>query len=125
MMINEGVDLVLHAHDHDYQRSHSLSCAKAGTFISACIADSGHDGIYSRGSGTIFMVQGTFGRGLTSINTSDSEFDYFAAWAGGGGTNTGVSRANGYVKYMVTADRIEATFVPTSGGSYVDRFVIQ
>ena len=125
VMVAEDVDLVLQAHDHDYQRSHSLSCAQAGTFLPACVADDGADGLYAIDAGTIFVINGAFGRGLTPINTNDSEFGYFAAWAGGDGTNTGVSRANGYTKYTVTADRIEATFVPTSGGNYTDTFVIE
>jgi len=125
MMIAEGVDLVLQSHDHDYQRSHSLSCAQADTFLSACVADDGADSLYAKGAGTVFVIQGTFGKGLTAINTSDSEFGYFAAWAGGDGTNTGVSRANGYVKYTVTDGSIVARFVPTSGGSYTDGFTIR
>ena len=125
MMIAEGVDLVLQSHDHDYQRSHSLSCAQAGTFLPACVADDGADGLYAKGAGTVFVIQGTFGKGLTPINTGDSEFGYFAAWAGGDGTNTGVSRANGFVKYTVTDGSIVARFVPTSGGSYTDGFTIR
>ncbi len=125
MMIAEGVDIVVQAHDHDYQRSHSLSCAPKGTFVSACVADDGADDLYTKGAGTVFVIQGTFGRGLTAINTGDSEFGYFAAWAGGSGTSTGVTRANGYVKYTITATTLTASFVPTSGGSYTDGFVIE
>lgn len=133
VLIEEGVDLVLHGHDHDYQRSHALAqrsgCGSvpADSFNPDCVADNGSDGSYARGAGTVFIIDGTFGGGgFTPIDTADSEIGYFAAWNGSNVTNpSSFSPARGFVKYTVTADRIEATFVPTSGGNYADSFVIQ
>jgi hypothetical protein len=133
VFIEEGVDLVLQAHDHDYQRSHSLaqgvgcSAVPAGSFDLDCIGDDGSDGRYAKGAGTVFVIDGIFGGGgFTPIDTADSEIGYFAAWNGSNVTNpAGFSPARGFVKYTVTADAIEASFVPTSAGDYTDSFVIQ
>jgi hypothetical protein len=132
VLIEEGVDLVLQAHDHNYQRSHSLaqgpSCTlvPAGSFDADCIGDDGSDGRYAKGAGTLFVIAGSFGRGPNSIDTADPELGYFTAWNGSNVTNPdGFSPARGFVKYTVTADRIEGTFVPTSRGDYTDSFVIQ
>jgi len=75
----------------------------------------------------VFVIADTFGDGgFTPIDTADSEIGYFATWNGSDVANPrSFSPARGLVRYTVTADRIEATFVPTSGGNYADSFVIQ
>ena len=78
LLIDEGVDIVLQGHEHDYQRSHSLSKVQADRFPSGAIADNGSDDRYVRGSGTVFVIVGTAGRSLTTCSHSDSEFRYFA-----------------------------------------------
>lgn len=126
LLIAEGVDMVLQGHEHNYQRSHSLSCADVGTFLPACVADDGADGVYARGAGTVFVIDGRFGRTRSDINLGDSGAGYFVSWldgaisepAGGAGTF-------GYVKYVVTSSSIMATFVPTTGGVYTDAFTIE
>jgi hypothetical protein len=132
VLIEEGVDLVLQSHDHNYQRSHSLAqgpgctLVPAGSFDADCVGDDGSDGQYAKGVGTVFVIAGTFGRNITPVDTADPELDYFAAWNGGSNTNpTGFIPANGFVKYTVSAGSIETTFVPTSRGDYTDSFVIQ
>jgi hypothetical protein len=133
LLIEEGADLVLQGHDHDYQRSHALAlgpgctAVPAGSFDADCVADNGSDGRYVRGAGTVFVINGNFGGGgFYTIDTSDPEKGYFSAWNGSNVTNpAGFTPARGFVRYTVTADRIEAAFVPTSGGDYTDSFVIR
>src|SRR5207247_10621403 len=38
-LIQKRVDLVIQGHDHDYQRTKQLSCAKAGVGRPECVAD--------------------------------------------------------------------------------------
>jgi hypothetical protein len=133
LLIEEGADLVLQGHDHDYQRSHALAvrsgcgAVPAGSFDADCVADNGSDGRYVRGAGTVFVINGNFGGGgFYTIDTSDPEKGYFSAWNGSNVTNpAGFTPARGFVRYTVTADSIEAAFVPTSGGDYTDSFVIR
>lgn len=121
LLIIEGADLVLQSHDHDYQRFHSLWCADPGSYDPACVADDGNDGAYTRGVGTVFVIVGTGGKGLTSINTGDSEYRYVATWMGG---QTG-NRGNGFLKVTASGSELQAEFVnATSPGGYRDSFVI-
>ena len=121
LLISRKVDLVLQGHDHDYQRSRQLASnpatcpsVPAGAFDADCVVDDGADNAYVRGVGTVFVIDGTFGRGLYAINPSDPEYPYFAktddtSW--------------GLTTYTVTADRIDARFV-ASIGTFSDAFSI-
>ena len=130
-LVDKHVDLVLHAHAHNYQRSDQLGLSSAcpsirrNAFDSGCIVDGGQDGVYARGRGTVIVIQGTFGKDFYHINTNDKELGYFAAWAGKNGTSNGLTRSNGYMKYTISADSLAADFVPTRGGDFTDSFVIQ
>jgi calcineurin-like phosphoesterase family protein len=121
LLIAERVDLVLQGHDHDYQRFHSLRCANPGGYDAACVADNGSDGAYVRSAGTVFAINGTGGRSLTTINTADAEYGYVAAWMGGQTAN----RGNGFLKLTASATELHGTFVnATSPSGYTDSFVI-
>ena len=108
LLIAEKVDLVLQSHDHNYQRSHALSCAHVNSFDAGCVADGGTDGLYAKGAGPVIVINGEFGRSLTSVNPADSEAGYFAKIDS---TTFGVSR------YRVTETSISADYLGSSGGS--------
>jgi PKD repeat protein len=113
LLINNHVDLVLEGHDHNYQRSKELSCATAETYRPSCVVNPGPT--YTKGVGTIFQITGTGGDTLNGINTSDGDYQYFAA------TN---SDTFGYMKYTLTGTSVQAQFVRTSGGSFTDSYSI-
>jgi hypothetical protein len=121
LLMSHHVDLVLHGHDHDYQRSKQLAlnattCPSiAGTgYTPGCVVDDGFDGIYPKGAGTVDVVAGTFGRSLYATNPVDPEAPYFVKLD---------STTNGYMLYTVAADRLDARFVPTTG-TMTDAFSI-
>ncbi len=136
LLIAKRVDLVLQGHDHDYQRSKQLSCANANAFDAGCVVDDGADGVYSKGAGTVFVINGAFGGGgFTSIDCNDSERGYFARGMGGngsvwGGASCSTQRVGrGISVYTVTPDRLDASFVMTeevagSGQLFSDMFSI-
>lgn len=121
LLIQKRVDLVLQAHDHNYQRSKQLAnnssicpMVPINSYDPDCVIDDGVDGIYPKGAGTVTVIDGTFGRGLYPINPSDPEAPYFARTD---------STSWGFTKYTVTADRIDARFV-NAIGSFTDTFSI-
>jgi hypothetical protein len=121
LLVGKHVDLVLHGHEHSYQRGKQLaldptSCpAIAGTgYNPACVVDDGIDGVYPQGAGTVDVISGTFGRSPYQVSRTDPEAPYFATMDG---------TSNGFMRYDVTADRIDATFVRTAG-TFGDAFSI-
>jgi fibronectin type 3 domain-containing protein len=121
LLIEKKVDLVLQAHDHNYQRSKQLeqntsTCpiVPINAYDPDCVVDDGADGIYPKGAGTVMVVNGAFGRNLYAINPADPEAPYFARLD---------STSNGFSRYTVTAGRIDGTFV-NSNGSFTDSFSI-
>lgn len=121
LLLDKHVDLVLNGHEHTYQRSKQLaldptacpSMTANAAFVAGCIVDDGTDGIYPKGTGTVNVVAGTFGQ-RTAVNPDDSEAPYFGAFD---------ASTNGFVRYAVTRDRIDATFV-NALGSFTDSFSI-
>jgi chitodextrinase len=121
LLIEKKVDLLLQAHDHNYQRGKQLgrntsTCPSVpvDTYDPDCVIDDGTDGIYPKGEGTITVINGSFGRNLYPIVQADPETPYFARLD---------STSNGFSRYTVTAGRIDATFV-NSNGSFTDSFSI-
>jgi chitodextrinase len=119
LLVDKKVDLVLQAHDHNYQRSKQLalnpstcSALPINAYDPDCAVDDGVDGIYPKGAGTVFVVNGAFGRSLYPINPIDPEAPYFARTD---------STSWGFTKYTVTADRIDGQFVNATG-SFTDAF---
>ena len=121
LLVDKRVDLVLHGHEHSYQRTKQLaldpatcpSIAATG-YNPGCVADDGLDGVYPKGAGTVDMIVGTFGRGLYKVDRTDPEGPYFAVLDG---------TSNGFMQYTVNADQLSATFV-RSNGSLTDGFTI-
>ncbi len=120
LLINKRVDLVLQGHNHDYERSKQLTCAKVDAYIPSCVANDGSTGLYLKGAGTVFVIAGIFGAGLTPVNFTDPESPYFARAFGAGSPGAG----RGFVRYTVTATRIDAQLVLASGGPFNDTFSI-
>jgi hypothetical protein len=121
LLIDKRVDLILHGHDHDYQRSKQLTCAVPDTYDADCVADHGGDGRYSKGAGSVFAIVGnTGGGGLTSVDTDDSEIRYLAAWHGADSPDPG----RGYLLVSLDGDRLTATFVGSTT-SFSDSFTIE
>jgi hypothetical protein len=118
-LIDLGVDVVFHGHDHDYQRSHSLALITENDVPANAIADSGNDDLYTAGAGTVFVVVGTGGRSLTTCSHSDSEFGYFATHHCG---EEGASD-KGYVLIEASPSELQMSFVATIG-SFSDTFTI-
>lgn len=115
LLIQKRVDLVLQSHDHNYQRSHALSCVTVGSVNPNCIADDGSDGVYAKGSGPVIVVNGEFGRPLYTVSGSDSEAGYFAKIDS---TTFGVTR------YRVTETSITADYLSSGGSTLADSFTI-
>src|SRR3712207_5279244 len=82
MLISKRVDLVLHGHEHLYQRSHQIGTRTGctalvpGSYDADCVADS--DGTMNQGVGTVFATSGLGGQEQRTVNTSDAEAPYFA-----------------------------------------------
>ena len=125
LLIQEKVDLILNAHEHNYERSHQLaftdSCPQGiqeHVFIPGCIVHNGTDAKYQRGAGSVLVIQGTGGREIDTFNESDPTAGYFAAYMG---VDT-IGAANGVVTYNVYPDRIEER--TSFNGTYADSFTI-
>jgi len=121
LLVAERVDLVLQGHDHNYQRGKQLAAnpttcpqVPTGNYDADCVVDDGADHTYLKGSGALFLIAGTFGRDRYAIDPNDVQYPYFAALD---------HSSNGFVRYTVTAGRLDATFVSSSGG-WADAFSI-
>lgn len=120
LLIEKHVDLVLQGHDHNYQRSKQLNCVTAEQFQNSCVVNSGSDGFYNRGAGTVFVVDGTFGASQDGfdVHLSEPDAEYFAKFMAP--NVNGVEY--GFVKYTVSTDGIRAQ--TNFDGSFQDSFQI-
>src|SRR5207244_10490758 len=66
LLISKKVDLILQAHDHNYQRSkqlalNSTTCTaiQAETYNSNCVVNDGSTGSYTQGLGPVIFIIGT------------------------------------------------------------------
>ena len=120
LLLDKKVDLILHGHDHDYQRSKQLTCATPNTYRTECVIDTGADNHYSKGAGTVFVITGITGRGgHTNIDTTDPEIGYLATWHGGNSPNAG----RGYTLFTLNATQLTMQFIGTTT-TYTDNFTI-
>ncbi len=127
LLVEKKVDLVLHAHDHTYQRTRQLSTGascplvKVDSFDDDCVVDSGEDGAYPKGAGPVFVVTGAAGAGLYETNPKDPEAGYFVRWMGANS-----EPRKGFTKFAVSKEEISAEFVgSTSTSDFTDRFAIR
>jgi PKD repeat protein len=105
-LLSKRVDLIIQGHDHNYQRSKQLVCATEDLYVPSCVVNDGSTGSYSKGAGTIFLIDGTGGDGTTPIGASDPEAPYFAATD---------DNTFGYTLYTVSGTVLRGQFVPTNG----------
>lgn len=123
MLLDKKVDLVLHGHEHLYQRTHQLAtgfgCSEVvpDRLARGCIADT--DSALEKGAGTVFATNGLGGRPPRGISRNDAEAGYFASWSGQNSNPT-----HGILDITVTADRLEARFVPVRPRAFTDSFTI-
>jgi hypothetical protein len=120
LLLDKRVDLILHGHDHDYQRSKQLACATPENFRSDCVVDDGADDTYTRGAGSVFVVNGnTGGGGLTDIDAGDPDLPYLAEWHGANSADPG----RGHLLIELDTDQMTVRFIGTTT-SYADSFAI-
>jgi len=122
-LVDLKVDLILQAHDHVYERSKQLALGpacttvpSAGNFDADCVVADGASGVYTKGVGSIEVVQGAGGRDTytVKIDGSDREMGYFVEVMGSNANTQGKLNGHGAVKYAVSQDRIvvETDFCP-------------
>ena len=113
LLVAKHVDLILHGHEHSYQRSKQLAL-DPGTcpslpgsgYAAGCVVDDGLDGVYPKGAGSVDVIAGTFGQGLYNTFPADPESPYFVKLD---------TSSHGFMQYTVTADRIDAAFTKIDG----------
>jgi len=127
LLVEKRVDLVLQAHEHNYQRTKQLAigplCKQVliDSFNGNCVVDDGKDGHYKKGRGSVFVILGTAGADLYEIDTKDSEAGYFASWMG-----ANINPRKGFVKFVLSQNEISAEFVgSTMTSNFTDSFVIK
>jgi hypothetical protein len=113
LLVAKHVDLVLHGHEHSYQRSKQLAldpttCPSipGSGYLAGCVVDDGMDGIYPKGAGSVDVIAGTFGQGLYNTYPADPESPYFVKLD---------TSSHGFMQYTVAADRIDAAFTKIDG----------
>ncbi len=113
LMFTKKVDLILQGHEHGYERSKQLKCAKVNSYDATCVVDT--DNSFVKEAGTVILVLGTGGTGLRGLDTGDAEYPYFAS-----ANNT----AYGFGKFTLTSSQLSYSFVRSAGGSLSDSFTI-
>ena len=113
LLVSKHVDLILHGHEHSYQRSKQLAldpttCPSipGSGYLPGCVVDDGLDGVYPKGAGSVDVIAGTFGQGLYNTYPTDPEAPYFVKLD---------TSSHGFMQYTVTADRIDAAFTKIDG----------
>jgi hypothetical protein len=120
LLVDKKVDLVVQGHDHNYQRSKQVALGpgcralEADVYDGDCVAGDGSDGRYTKGAGTVIVISGAFGQPLYPVKPGDPEADYFAVID---------ATSHGFTRFMVTGERIEAEFAPSTG-DFTDAFTI-
>jgi hypothetical protein len=117
-LIAHGADVILHGHEHNYQRSHQLRCVDVDTTTPGCIADTDSD--FAAGAGAVIAVTGWVGRDGYDVGGSDPEAGYFATF---GGPNV-AGWGPGYLTVTATDTTLTGTWT-TVGGGATDTFTIR
>ncbi|HSW90009.1 MAG TPA: metallophosphoesterase, partial [Patescibacteria group bacterium] len=118
LMLAKKVDIILEGHDHTYQRSKQLKCAAVGSYNASCVVASGDT--FTKGQGSVVVINGLGGVGQYAINTSDAENGYFQTWSG-----SNINTSFGISKFVISNNPLQmsTTFIPSSGG-FTDSFTI-
>jgi|GEM_PF-6003543 len=155
-LMSHGVDVLLNGHVHVYARSKQLTCLGPSeplsgstvgiTYDPTCVANDGSSGVYTRGKGTVEVIQGVFSQRDEQLNFSRPDINYFAkamsargsltitpadcCWVNGSPTD--VASGNGVGMMTVNATQLSFTWVPSifshnvqSPSKFSDSFVIR
>ncbi len=155
-LISHGVDVLLNAHAHIYARSKQLMClgpteppsdsTVAVTYSQTCVANDGSSGVYTRGSGTVEVIQGVFSQRDGQLNFTRPDLNYFAeamsargsltitpadcCWVNGSPAD--MASGNGIGMITVNATQISSSFQtsifshnPTNLSKFADSFVVR
>ena len=127
LLLDEKVDLILQAHNHNYERSKQLAlnpstCAaiQEHVYNANCIApaDGSSTGQYQQGTGSVIVIAGTGGREMDEFDPTNHYAPYFAAWMG----NNTAGYGNCVVNFNVDAGHI--VMHTSFNGTYTDTFTI-
>ena len=125
LLIRKKVDLILQAHNHNYQRSKQLALSTSCTSLagnsynSSCVVDDGADDLYTKDTGSVIMIAGMGGHELYNINSTDPDNGYFARLMAANANPT-----HGIVRFTLSNTRLTSEFVRASGGDFRDTFSI-
>jgi len=155
-LMSHGVDVLLNGHAHIYARSKQLTCLGPGeplsgstvgiTYDPTCVANDGSSDVYTRGKGTVEIIQGVFSQRDEQLNFSRPDINYFAkamsargsltitpadcCWAHGSPVD--MASGNGVGMMTVNATQVSFTWVPSifshntqSPSKFSDSFVIR
>ena len=131
LLLSKRVDLILQAHDHEYQRFKQLTCDDSptrttdATYVPSCVANDGSSGVYSKGQGIVIVISGLSGGGeFGNINATDPEFPYLAKWMGSNNPNPFCScvPGRGIVKFTVSASQMSSQFVASTKSGFTTQF---
>ncbi len=129
LLVSKKVDLILQAHDHDYQRSKQLglngttcTAISSAAYNSNCVVNDGSTGNYTQGAGPVVVIVGTVGEPLFSLNTAAADAGYFAKWMG-----NNINPTNGLAKFTLSSDQlsVSANFTgSTAPNNFTDSFTV-
>lgn len=111
------VDLVLEAHNHNYQRTYPISYNSAGDSANPIVTNRNNTGYNNGTKGTIFTIVGTGGESFYPLA---SQASYVANQFGGkfGFLDVNISNGNPHTK-------LTGTFYDNRGGNIADQFTIE
>ena len=154
-LMSHGVDVLLNGHAHIYARSKQLTClgpsepASGSTvgiaYDPTCVANDGSSGVYTRGKGTVEVIQGVFSQRDGQLNFTRPDIKYFAkamsargsltitpadcCWVNGNPMD--MASGNGVGMMTVNATQVSFTWVPSifshntqNSSKFSDSFVI-
>jgi hypothetical protein len=111
-----NVDLVLQAHNHNYQRTYPISYNSAGDSSEPTVTNQLTTGYNSHTGGTVFAIVGTGGESFYPL---ESQAPYVASQFGKFGfLNIDISNGNPHTK-------LTGTFYDNKGGDVKDQFTIE
>ena len=154
-LMSHGVDVLLNGHAHIYARSKQLTCLGPSepltgstvgiTYDPTCVANDGSSDVYTRGKGTVEVIQGVFSQRDEQLNFSRPDINYFAkamsargsltitpadcCWVNGNPVD--MASGNGVGMMTINATQVSFTWVPSifshnsqSSTKFSDSFVI-
>jgi PKD repeat protein len=127
LLLTKKVDLILQAHDHEYQRSKQLTCITVESYNPSCVSRDATDGFYVKGSGSAIVIPGIIGGGaFQAVNVTDPEYPYFARWEGSNNPNPfcGCAPGRGFVKYTISSTQLSGQFASLTTTAFTDSFTI-